>query len=458
MMDRQAAALREGVAYADRWLEYRREFRDIPGLIVAIRHKGELLLSKAYGRANIEADVPMTPRHIFRIASHSKTFTATAIMQLVEQGRLRLDDRASAHLPWLTSVVTIRQLLNHTAGIIRDGRDADFWQVDHQFPDRDQLRNMANDAAILEPNRTFKYSNIGFGLLGLVVESVSGTTYNEYAAEHIVRRLGLRDTGPEFYPDPALRDRWVTGYSRARLGVPRAAFPGVIDTRALSPATGFYSTAEDLSTYAGAHCLGDDRLLSDASKREMQHPSWTIEQAEEGYGLGFSVKSIGERQMVGHAGGFPGQSTRTLLDPDDGLVVIVFSNTNATDGQAGPLAETVVKILDLALECARATDTPADVPLEPYTGRFASLWGVTDIVAFGGTLKGLATEADNPVERVADLEVIDRDTLRIARVSGYGSPGETVWYERDGDGRVIRVRIGGGSAYPVEVFRQRYAG
>jgi CubicO group peptidase (beta-lactamase class C family) len=89
-------ALRDGVRYADRWLAFRREFREMAGLVVAVRHDQELLLSSAYGYAQLEDAVAMTPRHIFRIASHSKTFTATAIMQLVEHGRLRLDDPAAA--------------------------------------------------------------------------------------------------------------------------------------------------------------------------------------------------------------------------------------------------------------------------------------------------------------------------------------------------------------------------
>src|SRR5215471_984914 len=115
----------------------------------------------------------MTPEHIFRVASHSKMFTATAILQLVEQGKLRLDDRAGAYLSWLDSAVTLRQLLNHAGGVIRDGRDADFWRVEQPFPDVAALRALAPDAGILPPNTTFKYSNVGFGLLGQVVEVVS---------------------------------------------------------------------------------------------------------------------------------------------------------------------------------------------------------------------------------------------------------------------------------------------
>jgi CubicO group peptidase (beta-lactamase class C family) len=445
------SALRDGIAYADRWLEYRREFRDHPGLVVAVQHDQDLLLSKAYGFAQLEDRVPLTPRHIFRIASHSKTFTATAIMQLVEQQRLRLDDRASAYLPWLSVDVTIRQLLNHAGGIIRDGQDADFWQIQADFPDSSQLRAIAMNGAIFDANTSFKYSNIGFGLLGLVIEVASGSAYNQYVRDNIIAPLGLQDTGPEV--DPGLRDRLVTGYTRARLGVPRRPVPMVIDTRALSPATGFYSTAEDLCRYASAHWLGDLRLLTDASKREMQQPYWSVDQADEHYGLGFSLREIGQRRLVGHGGGFPGQSTRTLIDPVDRLTVVLLSNTSGSDGLAGPLAETVVKILDFAM--ARAGAPTADTAR--YTGRFANLGGAIDIVAFGKTLVATSPDADDPVARVSELRIVDASTLRIEKGGGYGAPGEAVRYERDADGHVTRVIVGGVSAYPVEAFQARYA-
>src|SRR3954470_5675599 len=124
-MDRQK--LRDGAAYADQWLAHQRAQREIPGTVVAIQHADQMLLLSAHGMANLERETAMTPRHIFRIASHSKTFTATSIMQLVERGRLRLDDPVSTHVPWLTSGATVRQTLNHVGGIIRDGLDTTFW-------------------------------------------------------------------------------------------------------------------------------------------------------------------------------------------------------------------------------------------------------------------------------------------------------------------------------------------
>ena len=112
------------------------------------------------------------------------------------------------------------------------------------------------------------------------------------------------------------------------------------------------------------------------------------------------------------------------------------------------------KILDFALDSAR-DETPA-VPLDRLTGRFVNPWGVTDIVKFGNTLKAISPEADNPLERVNELEAIDADTLRIADAPGYASPGETIRYDRDAGGRTTRVRIGGGSSFPVEVYRERF--
>ncbi|MBV9602945.1 MAG: beta-lactamase family protein [Chloroflexi bacterium] len=444
------AALLEAAGYVDRWIAYRRQQRDVPGLVVAIRHADELVLCQGYGHAHLDPPSAMTPEHVFRVASHSKMFTATAIMQLVEQGKLRLDDRAAAYVSWFKSDVTLRQLLNHAGGVIRDGLDADFWRVEQPFPDVATLRALAPDASILPPNSSFKYSNIGFGLLGQVIEAVSGTPYNQFVQEHIVRRLGLASTGPELVRD--VLEQCVTGYTGKVLGVPRRGVP-TINTRALSPATGFYSTAEDLCRFAAAHWFGDETLLSDAAKREMQHAAWTIEQSEECYGLGFIAERIGERETVGHSGGFPGQSTRTLFDPIDRLVVVVLVNTSGEDGRAGPLAAEVVRCIDFAQRWPGGSSSD----LARYTGRFANVGGAVDIVAFGGKLFGLASESDSPSKFAWELEVIDADRLRITKCGGFGYPGESILYERDAGGDIQRIITGGVSMYPEPIFRQRYA-
>lgn len=130
MSDLPRAAVADAVTYFDSWLEFRQRYSRVPGVQAAVLLRDELLLSSAYGHADVEAGDKLTPQHLFRIASHSKTFTATAVLQLAERGSLRLDDPAEHWLPFLTGAplgtVTVRELLGHSAGVIRDGYDSNF--------------------------------------------------------------------------------------------------------------------------------------------------------------------------------------------------------------------------------------------------------------------------------------------------------------------------------------------
>ena len=139
-------SLARGIEYLSSWLAYRRPYTNVTGYAVAISWRGELVLNEAYGHADLRGPVALTPAHIFRVASHSKTFTATALMQLAERGRLRLDDPVADFLLWLNEnrdrrirEITLRQLLSHGAGVTRDGRDCDFWQLRRPFPNGAQL-------------------------------------------------------------------------------------------------------------------------------------------------------------------------------------------------------------------------------------------------------------------------------------------------------------------------------
>lgn len=450
--------VRDGVAYADQWLSYQQERRDIPGVTVAVRCDDQLILSRGYGYADLDRRIAMTPAHIFRIASHSKTFTATAIMQLQERGELRLDDRLADHVLWLRrgdglEGLTIRQALNHTTGIVRDGHDADYWQLDGPFPDAGELRRLAeDDGLILAANERFKYSNIGYGLLGAAIEAVSGMSYHAYIRRHIIEPLGLADTGPE--TDEHARSRLATGYTARRFGMQRRPIPDVA-TGALAPATGFYGTADDVSRYAAAHFFGDETLLTDASKREMQQPYWQVGCTDGHYGLGFAVYTLGDRRLVGHGGAFPGHATRTLFDPVDRLAVVVM--TNEIGGPAELLAQGIVRIIDFALRQPPVQEA-ATLARERYTGRFANIWGATDVAAFGANLFALNPEADDPTKAAAPLAAVDDETLRITAASGYASPGETIRYVRDDSSHVVKVVDGGMSRYPVAAFLARPIG
>jgi CubicO group peptidase (beta-lactamase class C family) len=294
---------------------------------------------------------------------------------------------------------------------------------------------------VLPPNDRLKYSNIGFALLGLVVEAAAGKPYNDYLRAEVVDRLGLRDTGPETGPEIATR--LVTGYSGRNLLEPRMPVPDV-ETGAMSAATGFYSTAEDLVRFAAAHFYGNDSLISDDSKREMQRAYWQVEDMDS-YGLGMMVTTIGKRRVAGHSGGFPGHSTRTYLDPEDRLAVSIL--TSETGGRTKDLATGAIKLINLAQE-----QDPAERPaeLDRYTGRFGDLWGYDDIVRLGNRLFDIPPEADDPVSEAGKLEVVDEDTLRVEREDSYGSPGELVRYERDAGGRILKIVYAGRTMYPED--------
>jgi CubicO group peptidase (beta-lactamase class C family) len=340
-------------------------------------------------------------------------------------------------------------LLSHAGGVIRDGWDGDFWQLSRAFPDRTELLRVADDdAAVLPRNERFKYSNVGYSLLGLVIEAATGQSYDAYVTEHIVDRLGLVDTGPEFDPDRS--GDYAGGHCALSYADDRTPIDHV-DTGAMAAATGFFSTASELVRYMSAHFEHDSRLLGEEAKRQMQRTEWEVDGTDTAYGLGFAIATIGGRRVLGHGGGYPGHITRTFFDPVDRLAVSVF--TNSIDGPALAWATVAIRLIDLA-----ATGTGgarlAATELAPYCGRFASLWGVYDIVNLGGRLYQLDPSLVDPLASPTRLEAVDDRTLHIASTPGYGSRGERITYQFADDGSITSLRAGGGvTAYPIEAFR-----
>src|ERR1039457_945025 len=200
-------------------------------------------------------------------------------MLLAEEGKLRIDDCVIDYLPWLKkhsdkrwSKVTIRQLMSHGAGVIRDGLEEDYWQLEQPFPDTKRFQQeIMETKLVIDNNVRLKYSNYGYSLLGFVIEAVSGQPYNDFVTARIVKLLRLKSTGPEY--TKSIENRLVTGYSRQEFNKKRLPI-AQINTHSMSPATGFYSTAEDLCAYFTAHMVGSGMLIDDESKKEMQKVQW----------------------------------------------------------------------------------------------------------------------------------------------------------------------------------------
>jgi CubicO group peptidase (beta-lactamase class C family) len=431
------------------WVAYKVWQLRVPGVQVAIGYQGEELFSEAWGHADVEAGRRLTTNDLFRIASHSKTFTATALLLLAERGSLRLDDTVGTYVPALVdggspiADATVRELMEMGAGVIRDGHDGDYWSLARPFPDEDELLALVLDRGQKVPaGSSFNYSNLGYSLLGLVIAAASGRSYNDFVRQEIVEPLGLRNTGPDW--DPSREDDFVVGYSGFHVARHRQRIAHV-DTRAMAAATGFHGTASDLVRYFSAHVLGQGELLSDHSKRLAQRKSWSAsddDPAARGYGAGFIVDRINGREVRGHSGGFPGHITQSLFDPESGLVVSVMTSSAA--GPATLLATGIVNLLDAAADTAAPGAVVSEDVTARYIGRYANPWGVTDIVRVGDRLLAIDPSGPDPMESPTRLEVVDADTLRMTHGNRFGSVDEDITFTRDADGTVTGIRGSGG--------------
>ncbi len=433
------------IDFIDSWLELRYKWENIPGFTVAIAKDGKILFNKSYGLADVEKKEALTTDHIFHIASHSKTFTATAIMQLQEKEKLRIDDAVVQHLPWLAKHtdkrwkhVTIRQLLSHSAGVTRDGLDSDYWQLLHNFPNEDTLKSEVLRAnLVVEPNTQMKYSNYGFSLLGMVIEAASGQTYHEYITEHIIRVLGLENTYTEYNPSLHM----AAGYTKERVDKTRQKVPAEIITHAMASATGICSTTADLCRYFAAHKIGSGELLSDESKKEMQRSAWQVPHTNqpEYYGLGLEHNKNGTHHTIGHGGGFPGHISQSTMNPKSGITIIAFMNCN---GWIAGMMQGLASIIETFDEAE-----PKPEYLK-YEERFTDLWSTSQVVVVGDSLVRIDPNSWWPFSYKEKLNVVSDDLLKISEANGYLSDGELIQYIRDSDGKIEKIVDSGATALP----------
>jgi D-alanyl-D-alanine carboxypeptidase len=451
--------LAPALAYIPQWIAHQRRITDMPGIAVAVAKAGKPVLDMGFGVANLATGEALTPGHRFRVASHSKTFTSVGIMRLLEAGRLRLDDTAGQHVEGLhpeVAAATIRQLLSHTAGIVRDGDDTGQWQDRRPFLNEAELRAALALPPVIPANTRMKYSNHAFGLAGLVIAAVTGEAYGAWIAREVVKKAGLANTAP----DAPVADGVKTsrGHSSKWAVGERLVIPADNCTHALASATGFLSTAGDLVRfYATLDPAAPKSILSAASRREMARRHWTVPDTagDRGYGLGTSHSRVGDWEMFGHGGGFQGVKTQTATIPAQKLTVSVL--TNAADGNPGLLLEGVVHIL----RAFERHGAPAK-GVAGWGGRWWSLWDAVDLVPMGDRVMVAAPGQANPFEDVAELEVSGADEAVIRKAGGYGSQGEAARLVRGRGGKVASVVLAGGKlvdeAAIGKELRARYGG
>jgi CubicO group peptidase (beta-lactamase class C family) len=435
--------LRSAVDYIGDWLEFQLETSQQPGCIIAVVHRGKVIAEHAFGVANLDSGEKLTARHRFRIASHSKAFTAAGLMKLRERRKLKLDDSIGQYVKGLHPQVaeaTIAQVLSHTAGLTRDGADSGQFVDSRPYLNEKELLAELRLPAAIEPNTRFKYSNHGFGLLGLVIEAVTGEPYPDWIKREIVEPAGLQETEPNM--PIAKGTPFARGHSRRHPLGRRVVIPGDNSTHAITSAAGFVSTAADTARFFAQLAPNAARsVLSAASRREMTRKQWRIPQTieEAYYGFGLMSGQTAGWDWFGHGGGFQGYISRTSVIPACEVSITIL--TNSVDGWAAFWANGAMHILR-----AFKTRGAPKRRVRDWSGRWWTLWAAVDLVPMGNHVIAGNPHLINPFLDAAEIEVTGRDTGRIVSAAGYASHGEGVRRSRNKAGTVTDIWLAGGNA------------
>jgi CubicO group peptidase (beta-lactamase class C family) len=446
--------LREALAYVHNWLGFQMRRSEQAGCLVAIAHKGEIVFEEAIGHASLATGEPLTPRHRFRVASHSKTFTAAGIMRLREQDALRLDDPVGRFVPGLHPEVaqtTIAQLLSHSAGLTRDG------DAGGQFADRIPFASaeevLADIAAppLVDPNTRFKYSNHGYALLGMAIAAITGEPYRSWIKREVVEVFGLTETEPDMPLPPGTP--FARGHTMTRPVGRRLTIPGDYETNAIGPAGGFVATAADLARFfAQISPQAEVSPLSVGSRREMTRGQWTNPDTsfDVRYGLGTMSGKLGGWSWFGHSGGLLGYVSRTCVVPDQDLTVSLL--VNGVDGLSWVWVDGILQILRSWKERGAAAE-----PIRDWTGSWWSPWGRIDLLPQGNRVLVAVPALFNPVGDVQEIEVTGPDAGRIVVSDGFGNYHEPVRLVRNAAGDVVECWVGGTRLAPEAVVADEMA-
>lgn len=443
--------------YIPRFLEHQMRLSEQPGCAIAIAYKGKLVLEAAFGHADLIAGTALTSRHRFRVASHSKSFTAAGVLKLREQGRVKLDDRVGVYVPRLhpkVSAATLGQLLSHTAGVVRDGVDGGQWSDRRSFLDESALRADLIDGPVIEANTRLKYSNHGYGLVGLAIQAITGESYNDWIGREIVAASNLTETSPDA---PILTATpFARGHSTKLPLGRRVVIPGDNPTNALAAATGFVSTAGDLARFFASLAPEAKRsVLTPESRREMWRRQWrdAYAAAPRWYGLGTIGGDLDDWAWSGHTGGFQGTITRTVCVPSQQLTVSVL--TNAADGMSHAWVDGALQILRAYLRDGAPSGRTA-----AWSGRWWGLWGPVDLVPMKDKVLVANPSLANPVQNAAELVVANSLQGHVALAGSFDRHGEPVRMERDVRGKATALWLGGtkmqSEAETIQELRAKY--
>ena len=348
----------------DDFVQKEMEKRRIPGLSIAVLKNGEIVKTAGYGFANLEHKVPAKPETIYQSGSVGKQFTATAVMMLVEEGKIGLDDPIKKYFPegpdsWKS--VKVRHLLSHTGGISNKLYDQINMREDHT--EEQILKKIAALPLDFTPGEKWNYSNPGYVLLGILIHKVTGKFYGDFLNERIFQPLGMNTT--RIINEAAIIPNRAAGYvlEKDELQNQRWVAP-MINTTADGS---LYFTVLDMAKWDAA--LYGEKLLKRSSFDQMWTPTTLNNGKAEQYGFGWGFEDVRGHRLIAHGGSWQGFTTYIARYVNDQLTVVVLTNFAAST--PGTIAKGIAGIYNADLkpvEPKRATVDPAI--FDAYIGRY----------------------------------------------------------------------------------------
>ncbi|HJT65494.1 MAG TPA: serine hydrolase domain-containing protein [Pyrinomonadaceae bacterium] len=304
----------------DEYIRAEMQAQKIPGLSLAVIKNGEIVLAKGYGLANVEHQVPVKPETVFQSGSMGKQFTATAVMMLVEEGKLSLDDRITKFFPdapdtWRN--ITVRHLLTHTSGM---GDYPDDFDLRRDYTEDELVQRIKTIPLAFQPGEKWSYSNLAYVTLGVLIHKVSGKFYGDFLQERVFKPLGMTTarviSEADIVPNRAAGYRLVDGELKNQ--------DWVSPTLNTTADGALYLTVYDMAKWDAA--LYTEKLLKRSSLDQM----WIAVKLNDGktfpYGFGWALGEIRGHRIVEHGGAWQGFKSQISRYVDDKLTVVVFAN------------------------------------------------------------------------------------------------------------------------------------
>ena len=322
----------------DEYIHSEMQRQKIPGLSLLVSRNGKIIRAQGYGLSNVELQVPVRPETVFQSGSMGKQFTATAIMMLVEEGKIVLDDPITKYLPGAPAAwnaVTIRELLSHTAGFTDYPDNFDFRK---DYTEADLLKIVEGIPLAFPPGTSWSYSNLGYLTLGVLIHQVTGEFYGDFLKRRIFQPLGMTTTRiiseADIVPNRAAGYRLVDGQLKNQ--------EWVSPTLNTTADGALYFSILDLAKWDAA--LYTEKLLKRSSLDEM----WTVVKLKNGrpnsgsYGFGWSILDKDGHRVLDHGGAWQGFKTHISRYVDDKLTIVVL--TNLDSAEPGKIVEGVAHL------------------------------------------------------------------------------------------------------------------